>query len=157
MEDNWFDTAEALINTDDATFEKMKIPLKLLQMMRIRLNNQGSKNQNEEKKIEIEKEKEPEKKIEKIPENSMLNEHQLIMFLLEDLKKATQTTENYRQTLTLIKMITKNIIADPTNQNFRKIKLTNKKFLENISPFPPALDMLKKAEYLYFIIIQLNF
>ena len=148
MEDNWFDTAEALINTDDATFEKMKIPLKLLQMMRIRLNNIESKTHKEEKKEkEPEKTKEMEKKIEKSPENSMLNEHQLIMFLLEDLKKTTQTTENYRQTLTLIKMITKNIISDPTNQNFRKIKLTNKKFLENINPFPPALDILKKAKY----------
>ena len=105
-----------------------------------------------EKEKEPEKTKEMEKKIEKISENSMLNEHQLIMFLLEDLKKTTQITENYRQTLTLIKMITKNIIADPSNQNFRKIKLTNKKFLENINPFPPALDILKKAKYCDFII-----
>ena len=158
MEDNWFDTADSLKNTDDATFEKMKIPLKLVQMMRLKFNNQENKSQKqEEKKVEIENEtektKQVEKKIEEKSENTMINEEQLMMFLLEELKKATQTTENYRLTLSLMKTITKNIIADPMNPNLRKIKLTNKKFLENISPFPPALDILKKARYCIKFII----
>lgn len=163
MEDNWFDTAEALKKMDDATFEKMKIPLKLVQMMRIKLDSSQSKEKvveplkaekEFEKKMEVEinvpKQKEKPKKIESKTENTMVNEEQLVFFLLNDLKAVTQNVENYRQTLTLIKTITKNIVSDPKNPNFRRIKLVNKKFLENISPFPPALDLLKKAKTQFF-------
>ena len=131
---------------EDETYEKLKIPLKLAQMIKAKINSFDSQDKppvvikdDKPKEIHIEKKE----KREKSPESNLMNEEYLFVFLLKELKSATQTNENYRQTLNLIKTLINNIISDPLNANFKKIKLSNKKFNEIISPYPSALDLLK--------------
>ena len=146
---------ESFRTMDDETYEKLKIPLKLAQMIQAKIRSFDSIDKplviKEEKPIEKPKETMIEKKIksEKSPESNLMNEEHLFVFLLKELKSVTQTDENYRQTLNLIKTLIKNIISNPLNANFKKIKLSNKKFNEVISPYPPALDLLRGV-YLIF-------
>ena len=173
LEDNWFDSTDSLKTIEDEMYEKMKIPLKLVQMIKNKLKSLEppknddfqdekilQKNENLQKKEFFEenenlakneifqKNEKNEKSTKKTNEidneaMNMINDEQLVYFLVNDLKKACSTQENIRQTLSLFKTIINNIISDPKNPNFRKIKLTNKKFIEIISPYPPALDLLR--------------
>lgn len=152
FEDNWFDTLDALKEIDDETYEKLKIPLKLVQVIKGKLqktlnNSDQIKKAPTQESGQSKKENDhnlaEDKEKPKIQEKSMINELNKICMLLEELKKMIPFKENLKNTLTLLKTIVGNIANNPSNQAFRRIKLSNKKFSDYIVPFPPALDLLK--------------
>lgn len=135
----------------------MKIPLKIVQMIKAKLLKSSSYTA---KQIEEEIKEEPKKEIieeirkEKFENrNHIISEEDKISILFDDLKIDTIINEKYKDSLILIKTILKNIVDNPNNANYRKIKLTNKRLCEHILNYASGIDILKKVTLIFLFII----
>ena len=67
----------------------------------------------------------------------------LVTALVEELKKSTQ--KDREATLSTLKKIYDNIIQHPNDDKYRQIKLTNKRFSNDVRRYPAAVNLMKMA------------
>ena len=58
-----------------------------------------------------------------------------------------EDSDGLRSCLELLKTYLSNIIAEPTNVKFRRIRRTNKAFQNRVAPYPPAEELLRSVGF----------
>ena len=71
------------------------------------------------------------------------SQRDLITALVEELKKSTQ--KDREATLSTLKKIFDNIVQHPSDDKYRQIKLTNKRFSSDVWRYPTAVNLMKVA------------
>ena len=67
----------------------------------------------------------------------------LVTALVEELNKSSQ--KDREATLSTLKKIFDNIIQHPNDDKYRQIKLTNKRFSNDVRRYPAAVNLMKMA------------
>lgn len=158
FDDNWYDTVESIKDLDEDALSKMKLPLRMIEVIRKKLG--GSKPQPESTKMEVEEEKKTNITTTTTAPNAgemtFLN-HQLskVTESLEQLKRETITPQILLEVVNILEKVIGNLVKDPANETFRTLKLTNEKLKEKFFAYRSVLDILSligfsnKGEILY--------
>lgn len=121
MEENWYDSYDAIKDLSEEKLEKMKIPQRLAQIILEKVSNSKGTS---------------------LQSFSKPQDHELEL-LFDELEKNILGVDMLQSTLNLMKMMLENIINNPKDEKFRKIKVINKAFCEKIKPFPSAIKILQ--------------
>ncbi len=127
---------------NESVCQKLNIPERLSQIILRKIGNQAGP-QFEEIKMEPKLEK----KIMKIEQSDDITS------LLIKLKKSISDNLTFINCLETLQKIIENILRYPFDEKYRCIRLTNKIFLEKIKPYDYAIEILKKVNCLFLLII----
>lgn len=167
LQENWYDTVDSLRTIDDTTYEKLKVPARLVELIKKKLSQTPVRQKNEtpvqtlpskpsnqnkdnEMMIEFEEKKQPERggvvPIEEIIKQKAQkgkNSKSEWAKLLERIKKEVGFGEKLETTLILLEKISSNIIKEPAREQFRTLKVeSNQKIREAIGIYPSAVEAL---------------
>lgn len=132
LEENWYDSFEAVQELDEEKLDKMKIPQRLAQLILTKISKSGSTYINPKKELDVPL------KIQMIKDSTYDD-------LFFELQKSVLGNDMYISTLNTMKTLLNNIIQNPKEEKFLKIKVNNKAFAEKIKPYPAAIKILKQV------------
>jgi len=162
FEENWYDTVESIRGIDVDTLSKMKVPLRLIEVIQKKLggDTQAQKETQSTKMIIEEQKKEESLKPEEYAfMSSQLNK---ITINLDELKRYTIKAQTLLEVLNILEKVLSNIVKDPSNEKFRTLSLTNEKLKQNFFAYPSIFDILsivgfrKKDDILHIQSQELN-
>ena len=154
FESNWYTTVDSIREFDDAAFEKLKLPGRLIDKIKEKLRVSSLKDtkkpsktittKKSDKNVITSMEIEPSKN--KKQENKIIEEKiNGSRSILEQLKKETISRDVYVNALDLLDKITTNIIKEPSNEKFRILNLNNVKLRSALFQFNSVVDLLSKV------------
>ena len=120
---------------DDAAFDQMKVPRRLVDIIKSKLNPSGAVTQGK-----------PTTQDKPDPELQM----NMIDFkpYLEEIKKESITQERFQESLEVFDKVTMNIVQNPEKEQFRTLKInSNKKLQAALKYYPSALALIKEVSY----------
>jgi hypothetical protein len=120
---------------------KMKIPIRVIELILKKLQNKTTSNQKEViKKVEEIKVEEKE-----VPKTIKVDEETEFKQLLVQLKRETIDSQVFLGALEILDKVTLNIIKDSKNETFRTLRTTNEKLKEKLFNFPASIELLLKV------------
>lgn len=132
LEENWYDTFEAVQELNEEKLDKMKIPQRLAQLILTKISKSANSSINTRKDLDI-------------PLKMQMIKDSPYDDLFFELEKSILGNDMYISTLNTMKTILNNIIQNPKEEKFQKIKISNKAFSEKIKPYPAAIKILKQV------------
>jgi len=161
FEENWYDSVDSIKDLDEEALAKMKVPLRLIEIIAKKLGKGKPEPQQQPTKMVIEEQKtntaqKPEDLAFLTSRTNKLNES------LDQLKRETIRPQTLLDVLNILEKVSGNIAKDPANEQFRSLKLTNEKLKQNLFAYPAVFDILgllgfqRKDEVLFLDAKDLN-
>ena len=163
LRENWYDSIDTLRGIDDAAWDKMKVPARLVELIKQKLTfkqvsspqpqatspGSGQRSSNFPGSGRQIQQEEAKKQEQLIPLERLMKEktekHKRSEWktLLERLRKEIGGGDNFERALNILEKVTANVINDPTKEQFRTLKVeSNQKLKEAIGVYPTALEAL---------------
>jgi len=129
----------------------MNIPERLSQLIFAKIQAKNNENFSIDKS-KIKEEPHPIPQLQfKAPKTEIMNENIELSSYFDEYKKNVVGNDLYIESLETLMKIFQNITDNPKEEKFRKVKISNKVFLEKIRPYQAALKILEYVEKCEFM------